>query len=595
MKFSNIHKHFLIYMLAFCLPLNSLIQAQNDCQNHLIEGKYHLINDSDGKSPKKDATIILTLSGKSAHLIAKMPTEIVESDGKYFACNNQITITFDEFDINAYDKPFSLDGNNLELPFLALGGKGEGSSSWLKIDNISVDNELLGLNNNNSNDLLNNLQEEKLENANQNQIDNQDNNINNPKQNKENDPNKNTDKGKNQNQDLNRGQNNDSGQHGQENNYAGVYYGTGRGWEVRFKQTSGDFVSQFSGVKKDELPFQNDKIIMSLLVEHATSFKINIDENGEVTGDGEIVYNVVPNLCGLAILTEQVNSAVNLMGEFAFFLDMSAKIGQATVARFEGMFLGMEGQLAKTMKNVAEQGLSLTYEYLGTKLPEKMKALDLEAQQGTALCNCAAGQASIKGGNAVGPATIKEMVSTFGVDVAKALFMDMATGNLPVGLILSIPGVTQIQYYYKGLQNGPETRKFNIKGKLVNGELFLNMDGDVYEGSKLLTIEYMVNYKKETPTFPTWSPFLSKGAIMQPAGSTVTIYEQVIKTRSETYKDAATGETKTIEIPYTETKESREILPFPFASFREAGKQRNGVKVWHEYEYNWSVYKASEE
>jgi hypothetical protein len=334
---------------------------------------------------------------------------------------------------------------------------------------------------------------------------------------------------------------------------------------------------------------------MSLLVEHATSFKINIDENGEVTGDGEIVYNVVPNLCGLAILTEQVNSAVNLMGEFAFFLDMSAKIGQATVAKFEGMFLGMEGQLAKTMKNVAEQGLSLTYEYLGTKLPEKMKALDLEAQQGTALCNCAAGQASIKGGNAVGPATIKEMVSTFGVDVAKALFMDMATGNLPVGLILSIPGVTQIQYYYKGLQNGPETRKFNIKGKLVNGELFLNMDGDVYEGSKLLTIEYMVNYKKETPTFPTWSPFLSKGAIMQPAGSTVTIYEQVIKTRSETYKDAATGETKTIEIPYTETKESREILPFPFASFREAGKQRNGVKVWHEYEYNWSVYKASEE
>ncbi len=595
MKFCNIHKQFLIYMLAFCLPLNSLIQAQNDCQNHLIEGKYHLIKDSDGKSPKKDATIILTLSGKSAHLIAKMPTEIVESDGKYFACNNQITITFDEFDINAYDKPFTLDGNNLELPFLALGGEGEGSSSWLKIDNISVDNELLGLNNNNSNDLLNNLQEEKLENANQNQIDNQDNNINNPKQNKENDPNKNTDKGKNQNQDLNRGQNNDSGQHGQENNYAGVYYGTGRGWEVRFKQTSGDFVSQFSGVKKDELPFQNDKIIMSLLVEHATSFKINIDENGEVTGDGEIVYNVVPNLCGLAILTEQVNSAVNLMGEFAFFLDMSAKIGQATVAKFEGMFLGMEGQLAKTMKNVAEQGLSLTYEYLGTKLPEKMKALDLEAQQGTALCNCAAGQASIKGGNAVGPATIKEMVSTFGVDVAKALFMDMATGNLPVGLILSIPGVTQIQYYYKGLQNGPETRKFNIKGKLVNGELFLNMDGDVYEGSKLLTIEYMVNYKKDTPTFPTWSPFLSKGAIMQPAGSTVTIYEQVIKTRSETYKDAATGETKTIEIPYTETKESREILPFPFASFREAGKQRNGVKVWHEYEYNWSVYKASEE
>jgi hypothetical protein len=373
--------------------------------------------------------------------------------------------------------------------------------------------------------------------------------------------------------------------------YIGDYYGTGRGWEVRFKHTSGEFVSQFTG-KKGELPFGNDKVIMSLLVEHATSFKINIDEHGNVTGDGEIVYNLIPNLCGVALLTEQVNSAVNLMGEFAFFLDLSSKIGQASVAKFEGAFLGMEGQLAKTMKNIAETGLNLGYEYLGTKLPEKMKALDLEAQQSTALCNCATGQASIKGGNAVGPATLKELVSTFGVDVAKALFMDVATGSLPVGLILSIPGVTQIQYYYKGLQNGPETRRFDIKGKLVDGKLYLEMDGNVYDGPKNLTVEYMVNYKKETPTFPTWSPFLQGAATMYPSGTTATIYEQVSKTRIEKFKDVATGQTKSIEIPYTETTEIKETLPFPFASFREAGKQRNGVKVWHEYEYNWSVYKV---
>jgi hypothetical protein len=223
-----------------------------------------------------------------------------------------------------------------------------------------------------------------------------------------------------------------------------------------------------------------------------------------------------------------------------------------------------------------------------------MKALDLQGQQGNALCNCAAGQASIGGGNSVGPATIKEMISTFGVDVAKTLFMDIATGSLPVGLMLSIPGVTQIQYYYKGLQNGPETRRFNIKGKLIDGELFLNMDGKVFEGSERLTIEYMVNYKKETPTFPTWSPFLQKAAIMQPKGSQATIYEQVTKIRQEKFKDAATGQSKTIDIPYYVTTETKEILPFPFATFREAGKQRNGVKVWHEYEYNWSVYKIPE-
>jgi len=445
-------------------------------------------------------------------------------------------------------------------------------------------------NNQNQNNQNNNNQNQNNENNNNNQNNNQ--NQNNQNNNNSNSNNQN----KNQNQNNQNNQNNsqNNNQNTTKNEYIGEYYGTGRGWEVRFKHLSGDFVSQFSGVNKDELPYGQDKVIMSLLVEHATSFKINIAENGEVTGDGEIVYNVIPNLCGLAILTEQVNQAVNLMGEFIFFYDLSTKIGQASVATFEGTFLGLEGALAKKMKNIAETGLNLGYEYLGTALPEKMKSLDLQGQQGNALCNCAAGQASITGGNSVGPATIKEMISTFGVDVAKTLFMDVATGSLPVGLMLSIPGVTQVQYYYKGLQNGPETRRFNIKGKLVNGELFLNMDGNVFDGPERLTIEYMVNYKKETPTFPTWSPFLQKSAIMQPKGSQATIYEQVTKTRQEKFKDAATGKTKTIDIPYNVTTETKEILPFPFAIFREAGKQRNGVKVWHEYEYNWSVYKIPE-
>ncbi len=436
----------------------------------------------------------------------------------------------------------------------------------------------------NSKDLFNNQKDDNK---------NQSKNINLNNQNQNNNQNQ---QNQNNNQNLNQDQNNISNrsQNTNQNEFVGEYYGTGRGWEVRFKHTSGDFVSQFSGANKDELPYGKDKVIMSLLVEHATSFKINIDANGDVTGDGEIVYNVLPNLCGLAILTEQVNQAVNLMGEFAFFLDLSSKIGQASVATFEGTFLAMEGALAKNMKNVAETGLNLGYEYLGTVLPEKMKGLDLQSQQNNALCNCAAGQASIAGGNKVGPATIKEMIGTLGVDVAKTLFMDIATGSLPVGLMLSLPGVTQIQYYYKGLQNGPETRRFNIKGKLVNGELFLNMDGDVFDGPKNLTIEYMVNYKKETPTFPTWSPFLQKSAKMYPKGSEATIYEQITKTKQEKFKDAATGETKTIDVTYNETKENKEILPFPFGTFHEAGKQRNGVKVWHEYEYNWSVYKVPE-
>ena len=32
----------------------------------------------------------------------------------------------------------------------------------------------------------------------------------------------------------------------------------------------------------------------------------------------------------------------------------------------------------------------------------------------------------------------------------------------------------------------------------------------------------------------------------------------------------------------------------PFAVFHEKGIQRNNVKVWHEYEYNWRVFKLTE-
>ena len=43
--------------------------------------------------------------------------------------------------------------------------------------------------------------------------------------------------------------------------FQGDWIGTGWGWEVRFKQTSGNFVSQFRG-KRHELPFNKDKIII---------------------------------------------------------------------------------------------------------------------------------------------------------------------------------------------------------------------------------------------------------------------------------------------------------------------------------------------
>jgi hypothetical protein len=374
--------------------------------------------------------------------------------------------------------------------------------------------------------------------------------------------------------------------------YVGDYIGTGWGWEVRFKHTSGEFVSQFTGADPDELPFEGDKVIMSLMVEHATKFKIHIDNDGRVTGEGEIVYDLIPNLCGVAILTEQVNSAINLMGEVAFFYDLSATISKRTVQNFEGAFLGLQGEMAKSAKAAYESGANIMMEYAGYTLPNKIKNLNESAQQDAAICNCAAGMPGVGAGTQIGPSNLQDLVTSVGIDAVKSIIMDFGK---PGGFMLSIPGLTQIQYYYKGLQNGPETRQFSISGYLVDDQLYLEMDGDVIGGSKDLTIEYMVNYEKETPTFPTWSPFQKSPGNMHEENTETIIYEQVTKTKKTKYVDYVTGEEKEIEVPYQETVEKKIILPFPFATFREAGMHRNGVQVWQEYEYNWEVYKASPE
>ncbi|MBN1252856.1 MAG: hypothetical protein JXR51_05040 [Bacteroidales bacterium] len=565
MKTFNLQIRFFLLILLFGLiSFQSHSQLFNDCQNSALSGKYLLkINNQ--------TTATLSLYGNTADLNIKYPDKEIISCGKFNACNNLINISFNDLNFIIENQPFNINNTSLNLPFKITSSIENGNSVWTKTNQTDI------INNNNidpfSGVISNN------ETPNNSNIETNNPNVGEIADNKSNIQNTNR----------------EISSENTDNEFIGDYIGTAWGWEVRFKHSSGDFVSQFTGTDKNELPFEGDKIIMSLMVEHATKFKIHIGENQQVTGEGEIVYNVIPNLCGLAILTEQVNAAVNLMSEFAFFFDLGAKITKKTAESFSGKFLGLQSNLAKNVKIATETGGNLINEYIGMKLPEKMKALDLEGQQSNALCNCASGHAAITAGNKIGPSTIKELINTTGIDIAKTIFMDMMAGSLPVGMVLSIPGVTQIQYEYKGLQNGPETRKFKIKGRLENNLLYLQMDGDVFEGSKNLTLQYTVNYKTEKPTFPTWTPFLKDAAKMQNTGSEATIYEEIEKTETIYFKDAATGETKSMEVPVFETIEKKEILPFPFAIYRETGKQRNGVKVWHEYEYNWSVYKTPSE
>ncbi|NNG27546.1 MAG: hypothetical protein HKM87_08470, partial [Ignavibacteriaceae bacterium] len=88
--------------------------------------------------------------------------------------------------------------------------------------------------------------------------------------------------------------------------FIGDWVGTGWGWEIRFKQSAGEFGKQFARGKLN-LPFENEKIIMSLMVTHTTHFYLNIDATGNVKGEGIVTYDLIPNLCGLAALTKQVN------------------------------------------------------------------------------------------------------------------------------------------------------------------------------------------------------------------------------------------------------------------------------------------------
>ncbi|MCW8802866.1 MAG: hypothetical protein OQK57_00585, partial [Ignavibacteriaceae bacterium] len=247
-------------------------------------------------------------------------------------------------------------------------------------------------------------------------------------------------------------------------------------------------------------------------------------------------------------------------------------------------------------KTLSDKALRVILKNLSKEVKTKLVALDLNSQKNEQLCLCGAG-VSTAAGTRIGPATLQQLILEFGPEIAKAALFEAAIGSPPVGLLLSIPGVTQVQYYYKGLKNGPEIRSFDLKGNLtVSGgkpELKLEMDDDVYDGDKNLTIEYMVNYKKENPTFPTWSPFLKETGKVQKSGIEI-VRERKTVIRKEEYIDKVTGEKMTVEIPEEITVEKEVYQDTPFATFEEAGSHRNKVKVWQEYEYFWNAHRLTE-
>ena len=448
--------------------------------------------------------------------------------------------------------------------------------------------------------------------------------------------------------------------------FVGDWVGTGWGWEIRFKQSAGEFGKQFARGKLD-LPFENEKIIMSLMVTHTTHFYLKIDKTGNVKGEGIVTYDLIPNLCGLAALTKQVNEAINMMDKIPSIFKWAGELSKKAIknlnrewadeyAKYAGSLEELSsitkqsgGVPQEEIKSFVEKWITGAWysedirklaasiissrcssgEYnfgndidcklivallnedveksvtkmaldklidqvlskLSEKYKEKMKGIGLESQKGEELCKCGAG-ASVVAGNKYGPTTLEELVMQFGPDILDAAMFQAALGSAPFGLVLSIPGVTQVQYYYKGLKDGPENRKFKIKGKLISGKLYLEMNGDVYDGDKNLTVEYQVNYKKETPQFPCWTPFLKDGGDVKESG-TETIYESKEFVSIKEFKDPATGKKIKIEVPERITSKREIFQHTPFATFRETGTHRDNKSMWHDYEYVWNVHRIT--
>jgi outer membrane protein OmpA-like peptidoglycan-associated protein len=252
----------------------------------------------------------------------------------------------------------------------------------------------------------------------------------------------------------------------------------------------------------------------------------------------------------------------------------------------------METELKSWAEMAKEELIDQIMSELSEKFNEAMRSIAVESEKGEELCRCGAG-ASVNAGAKYGPTTLEELVLALGPDIATSALFESALGSPPVGLVLSIPGVTQVQYYYKGLINGPENRSFEIKGNLTGDKMYLQLNGDVKDGDKNLTIEYMVNYKKENAQFPCWTPFLDDGADVFSEGYE-TVYEVKEIIEKKFFKDEKTGQMVTIDIPRKETKTKKIFRDSPFATFHESGVHRNNKSMWHEYEYFWNAHKLTE-
>jgi hypothetical protein len=382
--------------------------------------------------------------------------------------------------------------------------------------------------------------------------------------------------------------------------YVGAWQGGGWGYEVRFKHKSGEFVSSLADYVSEDLdtsklPFDQEKIIMSLMVTHQTVFKFYVDESGNIEGSGLITYNLLPNLCGLNSLVNITNSTV---GSFDKLFSLSSLMGGFAAREKLQSGVKFDANIAKLLYQNTNNAAGFINQDWRSLMADYAKKEFISTVQSNQICSVVAPNDKIKGGLSVGPLSLDELLKDASINVIKTLSSSMKKPKDVVAaagsMLLSVPGLTQVQYEYKGLINGPETRHFYMSGHIdKNGQIFLNMDSLV-EGSEDLMLEYTVNYQTERPTFPIWSPFLDNGGTIYPGDRDFVIYNYENETKNveyTAYDVLGNSKKETIAVTTPTVKAKTQFSKLPIAIFKEIGTHRNNKSMWHEYEYSWNAYK----
>jgi hypothetical protein len=216
---------------------------------------------------------------------------------------------------------------------------------------------------------------------------------------------------------------------------------------------------------------------------------------------------------------------------------------------------------------------------------------------------CAGIPSTRRAGSEINTPTMESLMQSWS-ETFQAMVKSGMTGDVTgtmasaANLMMNVPGVTKVQYNYKGLSKGPESRRFKVKGYVEGGKLHLFQDGDVRDGDKNLYVEYQVNMVTTKKPFPTWSPFIpDKGGDLKNGGK-MQVLERVAVTCDEAKEGTVkktSASTKPAEpcTPHEELKVTEVPSDGPFATFYETGEHREGKPMWHDYEYYWRAFQVT--